>query len=570
MKRARLNACSLAFAVALLLGATAAGAQDAAAKADFDYAAMPLRAGVWLDKQDGDVYAKGDLQTVTVQANADAYAVVYRIDTNGHVSVLWPRSRMDDGFVFGGHEYVLPVQGGPRLRAGDAEGEGFVEIILSRYPFDLRALELDFHHEPNGPIHDFRVVGDPFLAMNEVNYAITGLENSEDYVVTNYASYYVHREVDHPRYLCGQCHFDDGVSYDPYRDTCRLQISVDYRWSNGWWGSYGYYPVYCYPSYVYVDPWTWRPWVNFWYDPWWHCPTISVCYWNDPWYSWCDSPHYRGNSYTGQPRYRPLTPGVPADGTRTKVREYGAISPLAAAAGGDVRTKDVRDARTAYRGESRVARTQPSIDADARSRSTSGLRIREDGSVRGRDSEARSKVRHTAAGGGERAGLVPVTGRPDRNESTVGASRRDGAASPASRSDNTVRSGRTNSDSRTIRTVEPRQKSTRIWNTGRSGTSGTSTRRTEQVRPGSRSSGGSEVRDNGSGSRQRQEPKVRSDNTSRERSSSGSRNSGGGEAVRDKGSSRSSGTKSNTTRSSSGGSSGRSRGSENTGGRSRG
>ncbi len=568
MKRTRLTACGLAIAAVMLLAAGTPRAQDAAAGAAFDYAAMPLRAGVWLDKQDGEVYGKGDVQTVTVQANADAYAVVYRIDTEGHVTVLWPRSRMDDGFVFGGHEYVLPVQGGPRLRVGELEGEGFVEIILSRYPFDLRALELDFHHEPGGRVHDFRVAGDPFLAMNEVNFAITGLENSEDYVVTNYAAYYVHREVDHPRYLCGQCHFDDGVSYDPYRDSCRLQISVDYRWSNGWWGTYGYYPVYCYPSYVYVDPWTWRPWVNFWYDPWWHCPTIRVCYWNDPWYSWCDSPHYRGNSYTGTPRYRPLTPGTPVDGTRTKVREYGAISPLAAATSTDARTKVAGDARTTYRGESRAVRTQPVIADDARSRGTSGLRIREDGSVRGRDSEARSKVRHTAAGGGERAGLVPVTGRPGRDESTVGTTRRGDSAAPASRTDGAVRTDRSGSDSRTIRTVEPRQKSTRIWNTGRSGTSGTATRRTEQVRPGSRSSG-TEVRDSGSGSRQREEPKVRSGATSRERSSSGSRSSGG-DAVRDKGSSRSSGSKGDTQRSSGGSSSGRSRSNESSGGRSRG
>ena len=250
-RAARTGLLPAALAVLLLGGAGRATAQDPAADfqeipvavqpetaaptpaaptpagtESFDYAAVDLRVAVWTDRAADEVYRKGETMTMGFQTNADAYAVVYRIDTEGRVTVLWPRSRMDDGFVFGGHEYGLPVQGGPALRAAQAEGEGFVEVIVSRYPFDLRALQLDFHHEPVAEPVDFRVVGDPFLAINEVNFAITGLENAEDHVVTNFASYYVHREVDHPRYLCGQCHFDDGPQYDPYRDTCSLNINV--------------------------------------------------------------------------------------------------------------------------------------------------------------------------------------------------------------------------------------------------------------------------------------------------------------------------------------------------------
>ncbi len=281
---------------------------------EFDYSKIDLRVGVWLDHDEKEVYQRGQEMGAGFQTSTDAYAVVYRIDVDGLVTVLWPRSRMDNGFAFGGHEYLLPVAGGRKLKVSTSEGEGFVEAVVSKYPFDLRDLEIDFHHELGPDRFDFRVAGDPFLAINEVNFAVTGLENSEEYVVTNYTSYYVHREVDHPRYLCNQCHFEDDVAYEPYRDSCTLEITYDYGWANGWYEDYGYFPVYANPVYVYVDPWTWRPWVNFWYWPSYTCaPYYGYGWYGGGCYSWGYSPYYAGNCYTsydnGNRRYRPLTPG---------------------------------------------------------------------------------------------------------------------------------------------------------------------------------------------------------------------------------------------------------------------
>ncbi|MFT5782991.1 MAG: hypothetical protein ACI9JE_000308, partial [Candidatus Krumholzibacteriia bacterium] len=213
-------------------------------QSDFDYATIDLRSDVWVDRSSEEVYSKGEELKVGFEVNQDAYAVIYRIDTEGFVTVLWPRSRFDDGFVFGAHEYQLPVSGERTLRVSSREGEGFIEAIVSKYPFDLRNLEVDFHHEKSGEKFSFAVAGDPFLAMNEVNFAVTGLEDSGEFVVTNYAKYYVHQAVDHPRYLCSQCHIEDEVAYDPYVDECTLTIEYDYSWYNGWYDQYGYYPVY--------------------------------------------------------------------------------------------------------------------------------------------------------------------------------------------------------------------------------------------------------------------------------------------------------------------------------------
>ncbi len=235
----------------LLGGAGRAPAQDAgqaartsavptqdASDSNFDYAAVKLRVGVWTDKADDEVYRKGDQQTVSFEVNEDAYAVVYRIDTEGGVTVLWPRTRMDDGFVFGGHDYVLPVQGGPQSAGSPTARARASSRRSSRAtPSTCGPSRWTSTRRTRRTRYDYRVTGDPFLAINEVNYAITGLENADDYVVTNYAAYYVHREVDHPRYLCSQCHLDDGTNYDPYNDTCKLNITVDYRWSNSWWST---------------------------------------------------------------------------------------------------------------------------------------------------------------------------------------------------------------------------------------------------------------------------------------------------------------------------------------------
>jgi len=205
---ARLSLLLVALLLAPFAGASRGAANPAANPPDDSagpswtgYENQPLRVNITQGRDDGDTYRRGEQINIAFEANQDAYAVVYRIDADGVVTILWPRSRLDDGFVFGRHQYSLPAAGAPRLRAGSEPGVEYVEAVVSLYPFDLRDIEVDFHHEPADEEYRYTVAGDPFLAMNEVNHAITRLENAEDFVVTNYTSYFVEREVEHPRYL---------------------------------------------------------------------------------------------------------------------------------------------------------------------------------------------------------------------------------------------------------------------------------------------------------------------------------------------------------------------------------
>lgn len=574
------------------------GSSAQAAGSDFDYQVVDLRVGVWLDRDSGEIYERNEEMGVGFQTNMDAYAVVYRIDVEGRVSILWPRSRMDNGFAFGGHEYLLPVSGSKALRVGGDKGEGFIEAVVSKYPFDLRDLEIDFHHEPTPNSFNFMVAGDPFLAMNEVNFAVTGLEDSEEFVVTNYQSYYVHQAVDHPRYLCSQCHNENEgqtVAYDPYRDECTLEIQYDYGWSNEWYDDYGYYPVYVNPVYVYVDPWSYRPWVNFWYYPSYVCaPSYGYAWWGSC-YSWGYSPYYYGDCYTyasaGYNRYAPLNK-QPTDGTATKTREYARVSPMMSKDQPDSRQKQAMNnrtvtadgargkgsnpavaGRTAFQGESPAARTRTNYGTTTQARGNPGLRIRDGGSQGVRTSTGTARKTHTAAGADSRAALTtsrargnssPLTGGGSagsvgRTSRTSGAGGTSPGVTPSTRSQNS-RSGSS------LKTVEPRKKGTRIWNSGSGGQTTDRKARSSQVRPGSgstsRSSSGVRPKKESGTVKKTSAGGSRSTVKSRPKSSSGSSGkssgsrSGGSSSVKSRSSGSSGGSKSSgsSSRSSGGGS----------------
>ena len=448
-------------AVWTFLGLTSSAvAQDDAGARAQQYSDQTLRVSLWLDKDADQVYRRGEPVQITFQANEDAYAVIYHIDVEGRVDILWPTSRFSDGFVFGGHQYRLPSREGNRLRVGEAEGVGYVQAVVSRYPFDLRDLALDFHHENGDHAHDYYVAGDPFLAMNEVNYAVTGLEDAGEFVITNYVSYYVHRQVEHPRYLCYQCH-DTDVAYEPYRDTCAVSIHYDYGWMNEWWGSYGFYPAYYYPTYYYVDPWTHARWVNYWYDPWYRWPVVAFYDWRDPCYSWHYSPYWRSDSWTaneqGNRRYTPLdrsTLGRDRDGStvRTKNELVTGERP------GDDRIRRMRDRVVTERDSGRLndqrghdSGPAGGVASDVSPMSRSQARF-----------EPSNRLRTSP--GLQLPGQTTATRTRDGRESRTVSTPVSRVRQDTRRSDGQIRRA---DDRQTIRPVEPRGDSGRVWSNRR-------------------------------------------------------------------------------------------------------
>ncbi len=249
-----------------------------------------LAVEVWTDRGDDAVYRTGDAMQVKVRANDDAYLLVYEIDANGKVSVLYPWRR-GSNMVEGRRTYRLPPENsGYELAVENATGQGYIVAIASRRPFrdlpwylrpfDPQGESVGYenrHDDEDGFDEDGNVVGDPMVAMERVRRRVLDRPSDTDDFASSYASYYVGHEVRYPRYLCADCHrpgqwaWWDG--FDPYYARCSVfDFRVNWNWC---WGPCiwnGYVPYYyyvvrsdCPPRYYdyYQDRSRWSSWDGY-------------------------------------------------------------------------------------------------------------------------------------------------------------------------------------------------------------------------------------------------------------------------------------------------------------------
>jgi hypothetical protein len=228
--------------------------------------ARTLGVEVWTDRGDDAVYQAGDAMQVKVRASDDAYLLVYEIDSEGGITVLYPWRRSSN-LVEGHRTYRFPPEGSNyELAVEKATGQGYIVAIASRQPFRdlpwyLRPYDPqgegagyeDRHDDEDGFDENGHVVGDPMVAMERVRRRVLGRPGDTEDFATSYASYYVGHEVRYPRYLCNDCHrpsrwaWWDG--FDPYYSRCSVfDFRVNWNWCWGpcaWSGNvpYFYYVV---------------------------------------------------------------------------------------------------------------------------------------------------------------------------------------------------------------------------------------------------------------------------------------------------------------------------------------
>jgi len=256
-------ACAIA---TLLLAATAV-------------AARPLSVEVWTDRGDDAVYTPGEAMQVKARTNDDAYLLVYEIDSEGRVTVLFPWRR-GSGMVEGRNTLRLPPENSRyELTVERETGQGYIVALASRRPFrelpwylrpfDPQGDEIGYegrHDEIDGFDEDGRVVGDPTVAIERIRRVVLGDPSDLDDFATSYATYYVGHQVRYPRYLCYDCHrprhwsWWDG--FDPYYATCSvIDFRVNWNWCWGpcMWSSHV-------PYYYYVVRHDCPPRYRGWYD----------------------------------------------------------------------------------------------------------------------------------------------------------------------------------------------------------------------------------------------------------------------------------------------------------------
>lgn len=271
--------------------------------------ARRLDVEVWTDRGNDAVYEPGDPMRVKVRTTEDAYLLVYELDAEGHVNLLYPWNR-GSGRVEAKRTLRLPDESSDyQLVVEKQTGQGFIVAIASDRPFrdlpwylrpfDPQAAAIGYEDprdsdddgdrqglakDDDGFDDQGRVMGDPYVAMERIRRRVMDRPADLETFSSAYATYYVHEQVRYPRYLCNDCHRPNRWAwwegFDPYYANCSV---IDFRVNWGWaWGPqcwsshtpYYYYVVRsdCPPRY---QPWydnrtrlsSWDGW-NRWGELW--------------------------------------------------------------------------------------------------------------------------------------------------------------------------------------------------------------------------------------------------------------------------------------------------------------
>jgi hypothetical protein len=327
--------------VTLLLPVTSALALERAAPGP--ETVQKLEVSLLLDQGDGEVLASGSEVSFSVRANQDAYVILYNIDVEGRVHLLFPESadrleRLPAGRILG-----IPASG-PGWKAGSETGMEFVQAIATTRKDLIEESELYFLETGESP----RILDDPFVAMNIMTDKLVRAPARNREVALDYTFFYVNERVSHPRTVCPvyrekggvgdhdpaacedytiravdlyQTSFpyepgfevlprnyegSSGYTYQGGLDEYRLSTDVDtepaYR-SEGVTNVYVGYGAGAYPLW-YGSGWGIhyaRYWDPIWWDAWWWDPWFCLAYRPYPsyhfsWY-WQYYPHYSYYAY---------------------------------------------------------------------------------------------------------------------------------------------------------------------------------------------------------------------------------------------------------------------------------
>lgn len=208
----------------------------------------PLEARVWLDRGDEPVLQRGDRVRVYYRMSLDAHTAIFRIDTDGRVTLVQPAHPGAEELTRGGRDYRLLFPRSAQWVVGEYPGIGYYFIVAAEQPLDFSS----FDYVPEEDRWDLSRVGetvyeDPYLAIDA--YVA---ELIPDWEVSPYALDFVEYSVgeshSYPRFLCYDCHgYRPYTSWNPYTYAC-----TDFRvvlWDDPY-----YYPAYRYAGTRVVFP----------------------------------------------------------------------------------------------------------------------------------------------------------------------------------------------------------------------------------------------------------------------------------------------------------------------------
>ena len=253
----------------------------------------------------GSVYRDGESVRFSVRTDSDAYVVVFNIDTEGFVHLLYPRGGETLQRISPNRIYYLPEYEDEALVVSGKKGIEFVFAVAAPHRDDFNRDEIGFllDDERLPPDRRFRIDGDPLLAANRIaSQLIRGISHRGG-VTMSFTYFYLHEAVDFPRYMCEDCYKTGKDPYGPtmpvyvaaadFERTDRLMYPLETGFVEDFgdvaiadYGSYGggtsttqvyvtYYPRWDHGFYTrswyYADPWYWGwggGWGPYWGSGW--------------------------------------------------------------------------------------------------------------------------------------------------------------------------------------------------------------------------------------------------------------------------------------------------------------
>ncbi|HIF22973.1 MAG TPA: hypothetical protein EYQ27_13975, partial [Gemmatimonadetes bacterium] len=210
--------------------------------------ASPLEARVWLDRGNEPVLQRGNRVKVYYRTSADANTVIFRVDTDGRVTLIHPAHPGADRRTRGGRDYRLLFAESAKWVVGEYPGVGYFFIVAADLPLDLSRFEfVASENRWNLDRVGETVYEDPYLAIDDYVAALI-----PDWEVALYAldfiDYSVGEAHSYPRFLCYECHdYQPYSRWNPYTYAC-----TDFRvvvWDDPY-----YYPAYRYSGVHVVFP----------------------------------------------------------------------------------------------------------------------------------------------------------------------------------------------------------------------------------------------------------------------------------------------------------------------------
>ena len=187
---------------------------------------QPVEARIWLDRGVDPVLQQGDRARVYYRVSVDAYLLLFHINTDGVLRLLFPGGTEEVHLARGGRDYRLLFPESDEWLVNEDPGVGYFFVLASEEPFSFERLSRVSVAGgwDSSPDHN-RIQSDPYVTVDDFRRVLLPGGGERSYAI-DFTAYHVDQSYSYPRFLCYQCHVELPVEqWNPYHQTC-LDVRV--------------------------------------------------------------------------------------------------------------------------------------------------------------------------------------------------------------------------------------------------------------------------------------------------------------------------------------------------------